>query len=119
MIIPNQQLPDSDPAETQEWMDSLLSVVKDRGVYRARSLVRILMQRARALNLGVPELVQTPYINTIPPDQEPSFAGDEAMEKKNPPTRTLECRCAGDAGEQALRRNRRAHFDLCFHRFAV
>ncbi len=82
MIIPNQQLPDSDPAETQEWMDSLLSVVKDRGVYRARSLVRILMQRARALNLGVPELVQTPYINTIPPDQEPSFAGDEAMEKR-------------------------------------
>jgi pyruvate dehydrogenase E1 component len=82
MIIPNQQLPDSDPAETQEWMDSLLSVVKDRGVYRARSLVRILMQRARALNLGVPELVQTPYINTIPPEQEPAFAGDEAMEKR-------------------------------------
>ena len=82
MIILNQQLPDSDPAETQEWMDSLLSVVKDRGVYRARSLVRILMQRARALNLGVPELVQTPYINTIPPEAEPPFAGDEEMEKR-------------------------------------
>jgi pyruvate dehydrogenase E1 component len=40
------------------------------------------MQRARALNLGVPEVVQTPYINTIPPDQEPSFAGDELMEKR-------------------------------------
>ena len=82
MIILNQQLPDSDPAETQEWMDSLLSVVKDRGVHRARSLVRILMQRARALNLGVPELVQTPYINTIPPEQEPPFPGDEEMEKR-------------------------------------
>jgi pyruvate dehydrogenase E1 component len=82
MIILKQQLPDSDPAETQEWMDSLLSVVQDRGITRARILVRMLMQRARSLNLGVPELVQTPYINTIPPEQEPPFAGDEAMEKR-------------------------------------
>ncbi|MBN1569711.1 MAG: pyruvate dehydrogenase (acetyl-transferring), homodimeric type [Acidobacteria bacterium] len=82
MIILNQQLPDSDPAETQEWMDSLLSVVQDRGIGRARILVRMLMQRARSLNLGVPELVQTPYINTIPPEQEPAFPGDEAMEKR-------------------------------------
>ncbi len=82
MITINQQLPDSDPEETREWLDSLLSVVKDRGVDRARSLVRILMQRARALNLGVPELVQTPYINTIPPEHEPPFAGDEEMEKR-------------------------------------
>lgn len=82
MITINQQLPDSDPEETREWLDSLLSVVKDRGVDRARSLVRTLMQRARALNLGVPELVQTPYINTIPPEHEPPFAGDEEMEKR-------------------------------------
>jgi pyruvate dehydrogenase E1 component len=82
MIILNQQLPDSDPAETQEWMDSLLSVVKDRGMGRARILMRMLMQRARSLNLGVPELVRTPYINTIPPDQEPLYAIDEAMEKR-------------------------------------
>jgi pyruvate dehydrogenase E1 component len=82
MITLNQQLPDSDPAETQEWFDSLLSVVKDRGVHRARSLFRILMQRARTLNLGVPEPVQTPYINTISPEQEPPFVGDEEMEKR-------------------------------------
>ena len=82
MITLNPQLPDSDPEETQEWLDSLLSVVKDRGVHRARSLIRILMERARALNLGVPEPVQTPYINTIPPEQEPPFAGDEEMEKR-------------------------------------
>lgn len=82
MIILNQQLPDIDPAETQEWMDSLLSVVQDRGIGRARILMRLLMQRARSLNLGVPELVQTSYVNTIPPDQEPAFPGDEEMEKR-------------------------------------
>jgi pyruvate dehydrogenase E1 component len=78
----NRQLPDTDPAETQEWFDSLKSVALDQGRARARSLLRLLIEQARALNLGVPELVQTPYINTIPPDREPSFPGDEAMEKR-------------------------------------
>jgi pyruvate dehydrogenase E1 component len=78
----NQQLPDTDPAETQEWTDSLRAVIRDRGVNRARSLMRILLQQARSLDLGIPEVVQTPYINTIPADQEPPFPGDEKMEKR-------------------------------------
>jgi pyruvate dehydrogenase E1 component len=78
----HQQLPDIDPAETQEWMESLQSVMRDRGIVRARYLIRALWERARSLGLGMPELVQTPYINTIPPDQEPPFPGDEAMEKR-------------------------------------
>ncbi|MBN2319840.1 MAG: pyruvate dehydrogenase (acetyl-transferring), homodimeric type [Acidobacteria bacterium] len=78
----NRQLPDADPAETQEWFDSLKSVALDRGRGRARDLLRLLIEQARALDLGVPELVQTPYINTIPPDREPTFPGDEAMEKR-------------------------------------
>ena len=82
MITLNEQLPDTDPAETQEWLDSLQAIIRDRGMNRARSLVRMLLQRARSLNLGVPELVQTPYINTIPPEQEPPFPGDEKMEKR-------------------------------------
>ncbi len=82
MIIPNQQLPDIDPEETREWLESLQAVVRDRGKGRARSILRILLERARALDLGVPEVVQTPYINTIAPDQEPPFPGDEAVEKR-------------------------------------
>jgi pyruvate dehydrogenase E1 component len=82
LILLNQQLPDTDPSETQEWMESLQLVVRDRGIDRARTLIRTLLQQARALNLGVPELVQTPYINTIPPEQEPPFPGDEKMEKR-------------------------------------
>jgi pyruvate dehydrogenase E1 component len=82
LIIPNQQLPDIDPAETQEWMESLQALIRDRGMPRARLLMRMLLQRARSLGLGVPELVQTPYINSIAPAQEPPFPGDEAMEKR-------------------------------------
>jgi pyruvate dehydrogenase E1 component len=82
VIIQNQQLPDMDPEETQEWLDSLQAVVRDRGKARARSLVRLLVDRARSMGLEVPELVQTPYINTIDPRSEPPFPGDEAMEKR-------------------------------------
>src|SRR5512144_1172286 len=81
-MILNEQLPDPDPAETQEWIDSLGGLVRERGTARARFLVRALLQRARSLNIGIPELVQTPYINTISPEQEPPFPGDERMEKR-------------------------------------
>jgi pyruvate dehydrogenase E1 component len=75
-----QQLPDIDPAETQEWMESLDAVVEQEGADRARYLIYKLLKRARQLNVGLPPLVQTRYINTISPEQEPYFPGDEAME---------------------------------------
>jgi pyruvate dehydrogenase E1 component len=77
-----QQLPDIDPVETQEWVDSLDAVVQQAGTDRARFLLFHLLKRARQLQVGLPNLVQTRYINTISPEQEPFFPGDEAMEHK-------------------------------------
>src|ERR671922_899155 len=74
------QLPDIDPAETEEWMASLDQVVEQEGETRARFLVYRLLKRARQLQIGLPPLTQTRYINTISPEQEPAFPGDEAME---------------------------------------
>jgi len=75
-----RQLPDADPAETQEWMDALEDVVRNQGPERADWLMRRLLKRARQLRIGLPGLVQTRYINTISPEQEPAFPGDEEME---------------------------------------
>ncbi|HET6379875.1 MAG TPA: pyruvate dehydrogenase (acetyl-transferring), homodimeric type [candidate division Zixibacteria bacterium] len=75
-----QQLPDIDPVETREWLDSLDAVVKQAGPERARFLFYKLHKRARQLQVGLPPLVQTRYINTISPEQEPEFPGDESME---------------------------------------
>jgi pyruvate dehydrogenase E1 component len=75
-----QQLPDIDPVETQEWIDSLDGVVEAAGPDRARFLIYKLLKRARQLQVGLPTLTQTRYINTISPEQEPYFPGDEAME---------------------------------------
>src|SRR5438132_7310899 len=74
------QLPDIDPAETQEWVDSLDALVEAGGPERARFVLYKLLKRARQLHVGIPPLTQTRYINTISPEQEPFFPGDEAME---------------------------------------
>jgi pyruvate dehydrogenase E1 component len=76
------QLPDVDPDETREWLDSFESVVAMGGRTRARFLVTKLLERARAQQVGLPSLVSTDYINTIPPDREPWFPGDEEMERR-------------------------------------
>src|SRR5881398_175609 len=74
------QLPDIDPQETQEWVDSLDALVKQSGGDRARFVLYKLLKRARQLQIGLPPLTQTRYINTISPEQEPYFPGDEEME---------------------------------------
>ncbi len=75
-----RQLPDRDPGETEDWTDSLDSVVDTAGPDRARFILYRLLKRARQRNIGLPPLTQTRYINTISPEQEPPFPGDEEME---------------------------------------
>src|ERR1700726_3437632 len=76
------QLPDADAAETAEWLESLDALVASEGAVRARFVIGKLLERARRLQVPVPSLVSTPYINTIPPDEEPWFPGDEEMERR-------------------------------------
>src|SRR5271165_911357 len=76
------QLPDIDHAETTEWLDSLDTVIDSRGKARAHYLLARLMERARDKGVGVPLMVQTDYINTIPREQEPWFPGDEYVERR-------------------------------------
>ena len=57
-------------------------MVDDRGKTRARFLLMKLLERARELQVGLPATVSTPYINTIPPEQEPWFPGDEHIERR-------------------------------------
>src|SRR5438270_3020617 len=76
------QLPDVDPAETQEWLDSFDSLVETAGRGRARFLMLKLLERAREKAVGVPALRSTDFINTIPPEREPWFPGDEHIERR-------------------------------------
>ncbi len=78
----SHQLPDIDPQETREWMDSLDAVVGRVGTQRAGFLIARLLERAQQLHIGTAPTINTPYVNTIPVDQEPWFPGDEAIERR-------------------------------------
>jgi len=80
-LLLREQLYDPDPQETREWIESLGAVLDTQGPERARFLLRKVLERARMDDLGI-EAIQTPYINTIPPDRQPPYPGDEAMEKR-------------------------------------
>ena len=76
------QLPDIDPTETAEWLESLDAVVDNAGRGRARFLMLKLLERAREKAVGVPALRSTDYLNTIPSEREPWFPGDEHLERR-------------------------------------
>nr|WP_235950683.1 pyruvate dehydrogenase (acetyl-transferring), homodimeric type [Phycicoccus flavus] len=75
-------LPDIDPDETAEWLESLDAVIDGPGRMRARYLMLRLLERARSMQVGVPSLTTTDYVNTIGPEQEPWFPGDEDVERR-------------------------------------
>ncbi len=75
-------MPDIDPEETAEWLESLEGVAETAGRRRARYLMLELLQRSRQLGVGVPSLTATDYVNTIPPEREPWFPGDEDVERR-------------------------------------
>jgi pyruvate dehydrogenase E1 component len=76
------QLFDSDPTETQEWLDSLDAVADEYGPVRARYLLAKLLERAHETRLGIPGAVTTPYVNTIPLEEQPEYPGDEDIERR-------------------------------------
>ena len=75
-----QQLPDRDPQETEEWIDSIESIIDTKGQERARYLLQTLIREARKRDIAIPLLTNSPYVNTIPPEAEPEYPGDEIIE---------------------------------------
>ena len=75
-------LPDIDPEETGEWLDSFDAVLDAAGQQRARYLMLRLLERARERRVGVPALTSTDYVNTIATEREPWFPGDEEVERR-------------------------------------
>ncbi|MEL6984303.1 MAG: pyruvate dehydrogenase (acetyl-transferring), homodimeric type, partial [Actinomycetota bacterium] len=96
------QLPDIDPEETAEWLESLDAVTSARGKTRARYLLGRLNQFARELQLGNHESVQTDYVNTIPTEKQPFFPGDETLERR------IRAYIRWNAAAMVIRANKRA-----------
>lgn len=78
----SQDSHDSDPDETSEWQQSLQELVKAKGHQRGREIMLSLLKESKDLHLGVPMVPTTDYINTIAPENEPEFPGDEEIERR-------------------------------------
>lgn len=72
---------DIDPDETQEWLEAFESVIEKEGPERAKHILKILAEKAHYHSVPVPNLT-TPYINSIPAEQEAHMPGDMFMERK-------------------------------------
>jgi len=73
---------DIDPIETNEWVDSLNSVIENDGSARASFLLNKVIDQAYQSGLVLPDTRTTPYINTIPPEAQAKSSGDQNIEKK-------------------------------------
>jgi len=73
---------DEDPVETQEWRDALGSVLAFEGPERVHFLLSEIVTEARRQGAPVPYSANTPYLNTIPPQQEERHLGDRATEHR-------------------------------------
>jgi pyruvate dehydrogenase E1 component len=73
---------DRDPEETAEWIESLGALVESQGHERGREIMLSLLKHSKDLHLGVPMVPTTDYINTIAPENEPEFPGNEELERK-------------------------------------
>ena len=73
---------DIDPLETREWIESLNAVVDNVGNERAHFLLRQLIDQSYRKGSRIPFIQNTPYINTIPADEEEKSPGDQNIERK-------------------------------------
>src|SRR5262245_12555057 len=77
--VPEQ---DTDYIETQEWLDSLEAVIESEGPQRAQYLLTQLRLAARRYGAEGLSSLSTPYVNSIPVHEQPSFPGDRKLERK-------------------------------------
>ncbi|MDF7669946.1 pyruvate dehydrogenase (acetyl-transferring), homodimeric type [Orbaceae bacterium ESL0721] len=79
----DMQMKDSDLIETQDWLDSIESVIREEGVERAQFIIEQIANKAR--QEGVPLKFGSSlnnYVNTISKEDEPAYPGDLELERR-------------------------------------
>ncbi|MBY0512386.1 MAG: pyruvate dehydrogenase (acetyl-transferring), homodimeric type [Gemmataceae bacterium] len=73
---------DVDPQETAEFVESIEAVIRHQGPHRARFLLETMLAATNRGGVRLPAGITTPYVNTIPPEEQPTFPGDRVMERR-------------------------------------
>ncbi len=78
----SQNYKDTDPQETQEWLESIDDALEEHGYDRTRFLLEELIDYAQTKGARLPFNTNTPFINTIQPKDEPEYPGDQDIERR-------------------------------------
>jgi pyruvate dehydrogenase E1 component len=82
-MTPKSPFEDIDPTETQEWLESIDSVLRAQGPERAHFLLEKLVDFTRRSGTYLPFKPNTAYLNTISKAQQPDYPGDRSLERRN------------------------------------
>jgi len=76
------KLVETDPLETQEWLDALTAVIENEGTERAHFLLEAMIDKARRSGSNLPYNATTAYVNTIPTHLQQRLPGDPELERR-------------------------------------
>ncbi len=83
MLKPKEESPeDLNPRETSEWLEALDQIIDEVGPDRASYLLGRLLDHAASFGVTAPLKVNTPYINTVPAEEEVAYPGDREIERR-------------------------------------
>src|SRR5258708_9092690 len=71
-----------DHEEIYEWIEAFDKIVEEQGPSRGSELLEALTRRAKQAGVDLPVQLNTPYVNTIPADEEEPYPGDRALERR-------------------------------------
>jgi pyruvate dehydrogenase E1 component len=69
------------PVETKEWLESVDAVLEHDGRERMAYLLDRVIDHAQGESVPVHAALSSPYVNTIPPDEEEPIPGDPELER--------------------------------------
>jgi pyruvate dehydrogenase E1 component len=73
---------DGDPQETREWLEALDALIAAEGPARATFVLKHLLQHARTRRVPLPQVLNTPYLNTISLGEQAPFPGNLEIEQR-------------------------------------
>jgi len=77
-----RQNPSEQEIETREWLESIDYVIQHGGTERVQALLLELQNYAFARGIKLPFSANTPYLNTIPAQDQPTFPGSREIERR-------------------------------------
>ena len=73
---------DTDPQETQDWVDSISALIEEKGNQRTHFIIEKLVDYCRRNGIKIPFSPYTEYVNTISIKNQQSYPGNRSIERR-------------------------------------